>query len=495
MANTSEKRKQQQRQATVQLAILAAILICINVLAVRFHSGLDLTREKRFTLSPATKNMLRSMNDVAVVDIYLTGKFPAGFQRMAEAARERLQSFKDYGGNHIVFRFINPVEGKTGKEKQETYSKLAEKGIFPVNLQVRGGDEGYSEKEILPYALVQYNGKEKAVKLLESHSGMTQSGVFNYSETMMEYNFADAIHELSLPDKPRIGYLTGNNEALGWETYDGLTTIAKTYHLDTVDLSHQYYINNAYDAIIINRPVVPFTEAEKMRLDQYVMRGGHILWLVNSLYTPMDSLRSKNGPQFITTDYGLNLDDMFFRYGARVNSDLIEDYDAALIPMIVGRNNQGQPDIEPRKWIYFPIIIPNSDHPIVKNMPSVLTKFPNSIDTTADPSIQKTVLLQSSKYSRTAASPVRVSLSIVRYPIPPEVFNKPYHALAVLTEGRFQSVFKNNVSRIARHLLDSVGHPYKAACDSPTSMVIATGSIMENSFYQDRGPMEMGYWD
>jgi len=472
---------------------MAGILLCLNILAARFHTGLDMTREKRFTLSNATKKMLANMKDVAVVDVYLTGKFPAGFQRLAEATRERLQSFRDIAGPHVVFRFVNPVEGLSGKEKQDMYGKLAEKGVFPVSLKIQGGEEGYAEKEILPYALVQYNGKEKAVRLLESHSGMSQAEVFTYSETMLEYNFASALHELHMPDKPRVAYILGNNEALGWDTYDALSTIPQTYHLDTVDLSHILFLYSSYDAIIINRPTMPFTDAEKMRLDQYVMRGGHILWLMNMLYTPMDSLRTS--PQFISQDYGLNLDDLFFKYGVRINTDLIEDYDAVPIPMIVGSNNQGQPDIQPRKWIYFPIILPSSEHPIVKNMPALLTKFPNSIDTTSDPEIKKTVLLQSSKYSRKAMNPVRISLGMVKYPMPPEIFNKPYQPVAVLAEGKFRSVFKNHITHAAIHALDSIHQPYKTIADTTTSMIFATGSIMENGFYQDRGPMEMGYWD
>lgn len=493
MATTSKKRKQQQRQAGIRLAIMVGILICLNILAARFHTGWDMTREKRFTLSNATRNLLHNMKDVAVVDIYLTGKFPAGFQRLAEATRERLQSFRDVAGPHILFRFVNPAEGLSGKAKQEAYNKLAEKGVFPVDLKVQGGEEGYSEKEIFPYALVQYNGKEKAVKLLESHSGMNQGEIFSYSETMLEYNFANAIKDLQLPDKPRVAYIVGNNEALGWDTYDGLSTIGERYHLDTVDLSHIFYIYSSYDAIIINRPTIPFTDAEKMRIDQYVMRGGHVLWLMNMLYTPMDSLRTS--PQFITQDLGLNLDDLFFKYGVRINTDLVEDYDAVPIPMIVGRNNQGQPDIEPRKWVYFPIILPTSDHPIVKNMPALLAKFPNTIDTIADREIKKTILLQSSKYSRKAENPVRISLGMVKYPMPPEIFNKPYQSVAVLAEGKFRSMFQNHVSRDALHALDSVHQPYKTMADTPTSMIFATGSMMENGFYADRGPMEMGYWD
>ncbi len=493
--NTAQKRKSQQRQAILRLVLMLAILVCVNMLASRFHYGLDLTKEKRFTLSPATKKLLRNMKDVAVIDVYLEGKnFPAGFQRLKEAARERLQSFREYAGTKIVFRFIDPVEGKNQDEKIAIYQQMAEQGMTPINLQVKGDEEDYSERYVLPWALVQYNGKAMPVRLLENNATMSSWDNLNYSEALLEYKFANAINKLTLPEKPQIAYIMGNGESLGINTYDLLSTLPAQYMLDTLDLVNSLYIPRYYKAIIINKPTQAFDDKEKFKIDQYVMHGGKVLWALDMLYTPMDSLRISQ--QFVTTDYGLNLDDQLFKYGVRVNPDLIEDVQQCLpLPIMVDAGT-GKPQMQLRPWIYFPLFIPSSSHPIVKNMDAVMGMFANSIDTVANPEIKKTILLESSKYSRTTTSPARVSLSMLKYPPNPEMFNNPYKPVAVLLEGRFKSVFENRLHPYFLHLLrDSLKMAFKPVADSAGAMiVISDGDMLENDFSQTMGPMEMGYW-
>ena len=493
--NTAKKRKSQQTQAILRLVIMLAILVCINMLASRFHYGLDLTKEKRFTLSPATKKLLRNMKDVAVIDVYLDGKnFPAGFQRLKEATRERLQSLREYGGTKIVFRFSDPIEGKNQDEKVAIYTQMAERGMTPINLQVKDDEQDYSERYVLPWAVVQYNGREMPVRLLENNSTMSSWDNLNYSEALLEYKFANAINKLTKPEKPEIAYIVGNGETIGIHTYDLLSTLPKQYKVDTVDLVNSLYIPNYYKAIIINKPTQPFDDRDKFKIDQYIMNGGKVLWALDMLYAPMDSLRTSQ--QFITTDYGLNLDDQLFKYGVRVNTDLIEDVQQCLpLPIMVDAGS-GQPQMQLRPWIYFPLFIPSSSHPVVKNMDAVMGMFVNSIDTVANPEISKTILLESSKYSRTATSPTRVSLSMLKYPPNPEIFNNPNRPVAVLLEGKFKSVFQNRLHpSFLQVLRDSLKRDFKPEADSAGAMiVIADGDILENDFSQSMGPMEMGYW-
>jgi ABC-2 type transport system permease protein len=493
--NTAKKRKSQQTQAVLRLVIMLAILVCINMLASRFHYGLDLTKEKRFTLSPATKTLLRDMKDVAVIDVYLEGKnFPAGFQRLKEAARERLQSFREYGGTKVIFRFSDPVEGKNQDEKIAIYQQLSERGMSPINLQVKDDEQDYSERYVLPWAVVQYNGKEMPVRLLENNSTMSSWDNLNYSEALLEYKFANAINKLAQPERPEIAYIMGHGESLGIHTYDLLKTLPLQYKVDTVDLVNSLYIPKIYKAIIINKPTQAFDDKEKFKIDQYIMHGGKVLWAIDMLYTPMDSLRTSQ--QFITTDYGLNLDDQLFKYGVRVNADLIEDVQQCLPLPIVMNDGSGKPQMQLRPWIYFPLFIPSSSHPIVKNMDAVMGMFVNSIDTIANPGIKKTILLESSKYSRITASPARISLSMLKYPPNPEMFNNPNKAVAVLLEGKFKSVFENRMHpSFLQVLRDSLKIEFKPAADSAGAMiVIADGDILENDFSQTMGPMEMGYW-
>lgn len=496
--NSSTKRKQQQRQAGIRMLLLAAILICVNLLASKLHYGFDLTEEKRFTLSPSTKRLLRNMQEVAVIDVYLKGPLPAGFQRLSAATRERLQNFKEIAGQKIMFRFSDPFEGKREDEKGPIFQALAKKGINGTNLQVNA-DEGYSEKIIFPCALVQYKGKEYAVNLLENdHQGMSAIQKLNYSESLLEYKFANAINYLSQPDQPGIGYIMGNNENLGTNTLDALNTIRMLYHLDTIDLHGSMEIPGpglgTYEAIIINKPRTAFEDKDKFKIDQYIMRGGHVLWLVDGLNASMDSM-SRETQSFLTSELPLNLDDMLFSYGVRINSNLIEDMDCNPIPVVVGMVGDN-PQTELRPWVYFPVLMPASKHPIVHNLDPVMTTFASSMDTIANPEIRKTILLASSKYSRVTPHPVRVSLSMMAYKLDNKMFNKPYQPVAVLLEGKFKSVFNNRLQpEFLKLLKDSLKMPFKVQSEIATSMIVVSdGDLIENDYSEKGGVMEMGYW-
>lgn len=494
----STKRKHQRKQAGLRLLLLFGILVCINMLAYRFHYGFDLTEEKRFTLSPSTKRFLRNMDQVAVVDIYLKGKFPAGFQRLSDATRDKLVNFKEIAGKNIVFRFIDPFEGKTEEQKGAVAQELEKKGVNWLNLQVQGtAEEGYSEKIIFPYALVRYKGREFPVRLLENNQGMSPKEVLNYSESLLEYKFATALNMLSQQDRPRVAYIVGHGESLGPNTNDALRTIGMLYHLDTLDLSTVIKIPGPamgdYQALIINKPRTPFDDKDKYKIDQFVMRGGHVLWLVEPLDASMDSLGSSQ--TFMTSDRELNLEDMLFGYGVRINPDLIEDMDCNPIEVVVGMKGD-QPQKALKSWIYFPVFTPTSHHPVVHNLDPVMGMFASSIDTIANPEIRKTILLHSSKYSRTAPNPVRVSLTMLNFPLNNRMFGSPYQPVAVLLEGKFNSIFNNRLQpSFLKILSDSLKMPFKNSCDSATSMiVISDGDIMENDFSARYGTMDMGFW-
>ncbi|MCW3123551.1 MAG: ABC-type uncharacterized transport system involved in gliding motility auxiliary component [Flavipsychrobacter sp.] len=488
MATKTTKKDQRQKQATLRLIIMAAILLCVNVLASYLHTGIDLTHEKRFTLTPTTKRILGNMRETAVFEVYLKGKFPAGLQRLQEAVRERLNSFKDIAGSKIVIKFTDPFEGKTPEEQKLIAHDLGQKGIRVLQMENQDEDE-YTSKPFFPYALVQYNSKEAVVMLLEDPPGKSAAEKISSAEAMLEYKFTNAINQLGRRERPRIAYMTGNGQDVGIHSIDMLSSIPRYYDLDTVDLSHVLNISLAYDAIIIAQPTIPFAGPEKLKIDQYVMRGGHVLWILNMLNANMDSLRTS--PQLIAMDYGLGLDDILFKYGVRVNNDLVEDLQC----MQIGRISQVNGQREFPDWIYFPRLNPTSEHPIVKNMDFIRAGFTNSIDTIKTAGIQKTILLQSSKYSRNAMAPARVSLSTTNYPQKEEMFTKSYLPVAVLLEGKFHSVYQNLLAPEYLRLLDSLKQPFKQVCDSANSMiVISAGDIFRNDFSERDGPMQMGYY-
>ena len=489
MATKTTVKNKQQQQATIRIVLMAAILICANVLASYFHTGIDLTREKRFTLTKPVKNLLRNMPEVAVIDVYLKGKFPAGLQRMQEAVRERLRSFKDIAGNKLIFRFTDPFEGKSDKEKKAISHDLENKGIRALELKTEDEDE-YSMKPFFPYALVHCNGREMPIFLLDAPPGKSTQEQLSYSETMLEYKFAHAINELNKPARARLGYITGNGEALGMKTMDMLSSLPVAYDLDTLDLTHTNNISLAYDAIIINQPSEKFTGPQKLKIDQFVMHGGHILWVVNQLTASLDSL-ALHPPQQLALEQGLELDEVLFKYGVRVNNDLLEDMQCLPLPRTM---NDGKPELHP--WIYFPRLNPTADHPIVRNMDIVMGGFTNTIDTLRSPEIRKTVLLQSSKYSRSSRSPVRVSLSMMNYSLKNEMFTKHYLPVAMLLEGKFHSVYENRLApEFLRYLADSVKEPFKPRCDTPNTMiVVSVGEIFSNGYSTKDGMLGMGYY-
>lgn len=493
--NASDKRKQQKRQGIIRVVILAAILILLNMLAARFNTGIDLTKDKSFTLSPATENLLENMDDVAVITVYLEGSFPSGFQKLKEATRERLQSFREVAGNKIQFRFTDPFADKTDDERAEVYKVLSDKGIFPFNLQIQGEEQGYSEKFVFPWALVQYKGREMPVRLLEKKLGMEPLQNLNYAESLLEYKFANAINRLNQPAKTEIAYLLGHGESIGYHTYDMLRTLESFYKVDTFDLANNIYIPSVYKAVIINNPQESFDDKDKFKIDQYIMNGGHVLWVVDQLNTPMDSLQM-NG-QFIALDKELNLDDQLFKYGVRINRDLLEEKQCLPMPIIVGQQADDQPQMQLRPWMYFPVFIPESRHPVVKNLDGIYGMYVNTIDTIANPEIEKSVLLQSTEYRRRTPAPARITLSMLQFPLD-ELFKerKEPLATAVLLEGKFKSVFNNRLHpNFLKVLKDSLKMDFKSACDTTTSMiVVADGDMFENDFSEKTGPMEAGYW-
>jgi ABC-2 type transport system permease protein len=485
----ASKKISDNRQAGIRVAILIVGLVLLNMLAARFHGGLDLTREKRFTLTGSTKKMLGSMDDYAVVDVLFTGKnVPAGFQRLQETVRERLQSFRDASHGKVIFTFRDPMTGVAEKDKQQVYSNLMKRGAHGINIR-QNAEEKYSEQVIFPSAIISYHGKETAVQLLETHRGLSPLEALNISESQLEYKIASAVNGLMTPDKPRIAYIMGNGEPLGWLTYDALTSLQQFYHVDTVDLNEGTHINTVYDAAIICKPTVAFDEKQKFKLDQYVMRGGHLLMMLDGAQAAMDSLRNA---QFIANSQDLGLEDMLFKWGVRLNSDLVEDMYSNQIFVKVGEQGQD----ETRPWVYLPVFMPVSPHPIARNL-QVMGMYVSTLDTVANPEIRKTVLLESSQYSRSLMTPARISMSMLKYNQNPALFNKGHRATAVLLEGRFQSVFQNRLAPgFVQALRDSIKQPFRPVADSAGSIVVvADGDVFLNGFSRREGPYELGFWD
>jgi len=489
--------KNVKRNHIIRFIILAAILVVVNVVGARFHKRFDLTKEKRFSLSDPTKVYVGDMKEAATVTIYLDGKLPAGFQRLQNSVLDILKEFNEYSGGKIQYRFENPLSGKsTPKAKQEVIEQLAQKGVQPVNLQVQQDEDdgGYSEKIIFPWALVAHNGKEYPVSLLENHRGMSPQEVLDYSGNLLEYKFAQSIQQTTRADKPYVAYTTGNGQPLGYKTMDMLTTLGGLYNLDTLDLNTNIEVPQVFDAIIITAPKTGLDEKAKFKIDQYVMNGGRVLWMIDRLNTSMKKLQESQA--YLAAEMPTNLEDILFKYGVRINPTLVEDVQQnAPIPVTVGMIGD-KPDIRLLPWLYFPYAVPSAKHPIVHNMDAVLFQFANSIDTIAQPGIKKTVLLHSSNRSRTQSAPLRISLSDLKYKPNPDLYRKKQIPMAVLLEGKFSSNFANRLApQFLTTLKDSLNKPFLSeGVKASKQIVIGNGDVFYNDFSERNGPMECGYY-
>ncbi|WPQ63780.1 gliding motility-associated ABC transporter substrate-binding protein GldG [Chitinophaga sancti] len=477
----------------LQRAILViAILIGVNILAMYVHTRWDLTAEKRFTLTPSTRQLLKGLDSTVTIEVFLKGDYPASFRQLAQSTQELLEEFREVGGNRVQFSFQNPGQGMNDSDRLAFQQSLAEQGIMPFNMQVQeDANQGYSEKLIFPGALVHYGSKTIGINLLKNQGGQDPMQTMNSSEALLEFQFANAIYQLKQNHLPLVGYMLGHKELLGAEVLDALTSMQSSYLLDTITLQYVSHIPQDFSAIVFAKPADRFTDEDKLKIDQYVMNGGKVIWFVDELNVGMDSLQKHD--TYVAMDRELNLEDMLFRYGVRINQDLIQDLQCDRLPQVVGHVGD-KPQFDLLPFPYFPLLSPTGAHPIVKNMDLVLSHFASSIDTVKGGDISKTVLLTSSGNSRTERAPVQLSWNDLRTKPNPRQFQQHNLPVAVLLEGQFTSLFRNRLSVDEQQLIQQVTRlPFKDHSDVINKMIVVSdGDLITNAISQKNGPMQMG---
>jgi gliding-associated putative ABC transporter substrate-binding component GldG len=467
------------------------ILIAINVLSSSFFGRVDLTDDKRFTLTDSTKALLKNLKDVVFVKVYLKGDFPAGFKRLASSTKEMLDEFKVYAGDKIQYEFIDPVTGKSEKELNDVLKEMAQKGLEPTNVQNRASDE-YSQKIVIPGAVVNYGSKEVSVNLLENTPGTGAQSALNNSIAHLEYNFSKAINELAFIAKPKIGFIRGQGEMEDYQLEDLLTSLADFYDPEFLQLQNIVSIPKNIKTIIIAKPTQTFSDKDKFKIDQYIMNGGRVLWMIEPLNAEIDSVIAKRS--FVTVDYPLELDDQLFRYGVRINPDLLLDLQCNPVPLMVSIEAQ-QPQFKLFPCFYFPVFTPASNHPIVRNIDAVESKFASTIDTLALKSVKKTILLHSSDKSRIVFTPWMVDFRDLRNRPNTEEYKTKPQIGAVLLEGEFPSVFQNRLTTEMQEVLkDSLKQPFKEESVPTKMIVISDGDIAANDFTSRGEPLALGYY-
>ncbi len=500
MEQKKNKQRNLKRSSLVQLLSGILIIVLINVISSFVFTRFDLTSEKRYSLSPATKEMLKGIDDIVYFRVYLEGEFPAGFKRLRNATREMLDEFRAYNKN-IHYEFVNPSASEDEQERNDTYQLLIEKGLQPTDLQVNT-KEGREQQIIFPGALANYKSSEMAVELLGSQLGVPPEEALNNSVEALEFRLAGAIRDLTVVNKPMIAFIRGHGELDNRYIYDIGQALSKQYTVGVIAIGEQLSsltkrdsisddktrIVNKYDALVIAKPDSAFSEKDKFIIDQYIMRGGKVLWLVDPVLASMDSLEARETTLGIARD--LNLDDMLFRYGVRLNPNLVMDLNALPIPLRTGQVG-GQPKIDFFPWYYFPVITPSENHPIVKNLNVIKTEFVSSIDTIRVADVKKTILLKTSAYSRTISTPAMITLAILEQEPDERAYTGPPQPVAVLLEGEFRSNFENRIPPEIQQNKD-IGFLPKS---KPTSMiVVADGDVIRNQLHFSQGyPMPLGY--
>ena len=497
------KRKSMKRSQLVSFIVTVAIVVLLNVIGNFAFTRLDLTSEKRYTLSPTTKEILNKLDDYVYFKVYLEGDFPAGFKKLRRETKEMLDEFRAYS-KYIDYEFINPSESGDANERQENYKLLYQSGLNPTNVVDRTSDGSSKQMIIWPGALVSYrNDTEIAIDLLENRIGQSSEEALNASMQNLEFRLIDAVKKATRLKKPNIAFIEGHGELDAMDVYDITQTLSRNYNVGRVEiggridaLMHRTQNEEedvkafiSYDAIIIAKPTLPFDEKDKFLIDQYIMHGGKVLWLVEPVYATMDSLQSQEST--IGVEMGLNLDDMLFRYGVRLNRNLLLDLTCASIVIRTGQM-AGQPQMEYYRWFYFPLLQAASKHPMVRNMNAIKADFVSSIDaTTSADGIDQVPLLKTSDYTKISGAPVFISLSMLKQTPDRRFFPSKGQNVAYLLKGSFPSLYAN---RIPQEIIDDQAMHFREESKPTAMIVVADGDIIRNQIdIRRKMPLALGF--
>lgn len=485
-----------KKRDITRFILIMAIIVLVNVIGSLRFFRIDLTSENRYSLSPATIDLLENFDDVLLFKIYLDGDFPAGFQRLEMETKQMLDEFRAYNPN-IQYTFINP-NAQSEKKREQLFQQLQSRGLRPYQLSFNKQGSN-SRQTIFPGGLMSLGNQEISVSLLTDQIGVRPEAQINNSIQNLEFTLASGIKSLTVQDKPALAFLQGHGELGPKALADFAKSLSRNYNVDLfnirefrsdtlsgeLSIAEQQARLNRFDALIVAKPQKAFNDLDKYLIDQFVMTGGKTIWLIDPVKAEMDSLSEK--PQFLALPIydRLNVGDLLFKYGVRLNTNLVTDMVAA------GVNDQKQI----RPWIYFPMIMPQVEHPIAKDLNAVWLQFASSLDTIITEGSRKTVLLRSSPYSATFAVPHLVNLGMLYKPPPRERFNKQALPMAVLVEGRFESLYKNRLQpRDQGEALQVVG-----SVERNQMLVVGDGDIVANQLnvvnpnIPKGAPLPLGY--
>lgn len=468
------------------------LLLVVNYLTSVYHFRIDFTQENRYTLSNSTKRLLGSLDNTINIEVFLKGELKAGTRKLAESVDELLQDFKEYSNGKLQIRFIDPFTDYEDSVAKIMIDSLKRMGIQPMadrEESVSGGEQ--SQRIIFPGAIVSTDENVYPINFFTGVENSEKATLYTNAEALLEYKFTFAISKLIQKKIPRLAYLIGNGEPIDYTSYTVRSFLAANYRTAPLNLEIEPFIPKEADAVVMIQPVSAFSDSEKLKLDQYIMNGGKLLVFLDVLDANMDSLRGRD--ETVAYNKGLNLDDLFFKYGIRINEDLALDMQSAIISPEVGKIGKMSQTAQ-FKWPYYPLLTSSRRHPISKNLDPVYSRFVNTIDTVKSNGIRKTVLLTTSKNGRSVSTPALITLESLKVADDPEVFNKPYLPVGMLLEGKFSSLYANRLSSATQDSLQKIsGRPFLASGVSEAKIiVIADGDIALNEV-GSQGPIRLGF--
>ena len=484
------KRKNIKRNEILSLVITLIIIVLVNIIGSFVYTRFDLTSEKRYTLSNTSKDILRNLDDYVYFRVYLEGEFPAGFKKLRKETKEMLDEFRAYS-KFIDYEFINPSESNDAAERQETYKILWQSGLNYYTETVQT-NTGVQQIMIWPGIIMSYRENEMGIDLLSGESGQSQETVLNNSAQDLEYKLISAIKDISTTHRKTIAFVDGHGELSDNEVYDIASTLSKKYNIKRATLNEQVtaltkrdfdrdsniVIKPSFDAIILAKPTQPFSEKDKFILDQYIMYGGKVMWLLDAVSADMDSLQNAESAMGLALN--LNLDDQLFKYGVKLNRNLLLAYPCAQIGLVTGEGSNLQSMLMP--WYYFPLLGAASEHPIVRNLEAVKSDFVSSLEpTTSAPEIQKVPLLKTSDYTKVSSAPVYISLEILNERPNASMFPQKGMTTAFLLNGKFNSLYEN---RMPESIMESPEIGFRTQSEQTSMIVVADGDIIRNQLAQ-----------
>lgn len=470
------------------LVLLLTAAVLLNVLANLRFVRLDLTEEKRHSLSPATIAKLEALPDVIYFRVYLAGDLPTEFAGLSQSIREKLDEFRAYAGTRIEYSFVDPAEGVADEELVKVYEELTRLGLQYTTVRIQRGDE-WGEQVVFPGAIATYAGREVPLQLLKSRAGATELEMLEMSAQQIEYELISAVEKLTVVEKKVVAFVEGHSELDSLETADIERALREFYDVERITINGQLNALRGVDAIVVAQPDSAFSEKDKYVIDQFIMHGGKALWVVDPVLARMDSLRESNLTLGTVTPH--NLDDQLFKYGARLNSNLVLDLEAAPLPIVTGMVGN-QPRQEMFTWFYAPLVMGNEQHPVSRNLNRIICEFTSTIEPVEVAGVKATKLLSTSNKCRTVNAPARISFNILRERPSYDLFTTGPHTVALLLEGTFPSVFQN---RLPKRLMENDTINFVEQSVPTRMIVVADGDIIRNPVNRTEGKyFALGYY-